>query len=86
VVQEALQNVSRHSGASHVKITVRQPNGAVSLTIEDDGAGFDPRRTRGMGLLGMEERVRQLGGKLEVQSQPGKGTTLHISLPVPSSA
>jgi signal transduction histidine kinase len=39
-----------------------------------------------MGLLGMEERVRQLGGKLEVQSQPGKGTTLHISLPVPSSA
>ena len=82
VVQEALQNVSRHSGAAHVKINVRQPNGAVSLTIEDDGAGFDPRHTRGMGLLGMEERVKQLGGKLEVQSQPGKGTTLRVSLPV----
>ena len=86
VVQEALQNVSRHSGAAHVKINVRQPNGTVSLTIEDDGAGFDPRHTRGMGLLGMEERVRQLGGKLEVQSQPGKGTTLHVSLPVSASA
>jgi signal transduction histidine kinase len=82
VVQEALQNVSRHSGAAHVKINVRQPNGTVSLTIEDDGAGFDPRHTRGMGLLGMEERVRQLGGKLEVQSQPGKGTTLRVTLPV----
>ena len=82
VVQEALQNVSRHSGASHVKITVQRPKGTVSLAIEDDGAGFNPRRTRGMGLLGMEERVRQLGGKLEVQSQPGKGTTLRVSIPV----
>ena len=82
VVQEALQNVSRHSGASHVTIAVRQPNGTVSLTIDDDGAGFDPRHTRGMGLLGMEERVKQLGGKLDVQSQPGKGTTVRVSLPV----
>ena len=86
VVQEALQNVSRHSRASHAKILVAQPNGTVVLTIEDDGAGFDPPRTRGMGLLGIEERVKQLGGKFEVQSQPGKGTSLRISLPVPARA
>jgi signal transduction histidine kinase len=86
VVQEALQNVSRHSGASHAKIGVRQAEGMVALTIEDGGSGFDPRRTRGMGLLGMEERVRQLGGRLEVQSQPGKGTMVRVSLPVPAPA
>ena len=86
VVQEALQNVSRHSRASHAKILVEQPSGTVALTIEDDGAGFDPPRTRGMGLLGIEERVKQLGGKFEVQSQPGKGTALRISLPVPPRA
>jgi signal transduction histidine kinase len=85
VVQEALQNIARHAGASHAKISVRQPNGALSLTIEDDGAGFDPLRTRGMGLVGIEERVRQLGGRFEIQSESGKGTTLRVSLPVPSA-
>ena len=84
VVQEALQNVSRHSGASHAKIEVRQSDGTLSLTIEDDGSGFDPQRTRGMGLLGMEERVRQLGGRLEIRSAPVKGTAIRVSLPVPA--
>jgi signal transduction histidine kinase len=74
--------VARHSGAKHAKIAVQQPNGALSLTIEDDGKGFDPKRTKGMGLLGMEERVKQLGGHLDVVSEPGKGTTLRVSLPV----
>jgi signal transduction histidine kinase len=81
VVQEALQNISRHAAASHAKIDVRQSNGALALSIEDDGSGFDPRLTKGMGLLGMEERVKQLGGHLEVRSEPGKGTTLRVSLP-----
>jgi signal transduction histidine kinase len=62
---------------------VRQSDGALSLTIEDDGSGFNPQRTRGMGLLGIEERVRQLGGRLEVRSEPGKGTTVQVSLPLP---
>jgi signal transduction histidine kinase len=84
VAQEALQNVSRHSGASHAKIGVGQLDGMLSLTIEDDGSGFDPLRTRGMGLLGIEERVRQLGGRLEVQSKPANGTTVRVSLPVPA--
>jgi signal transduction histidine kinase len=82
VVQEALQNVSRHSGASHATIGVRQSDGVLSLKIEDDGSGFDPLRTRGMGLLGMDERVRQMAGRLEVQSNPGHGTTVLVSLPV----
>jgi signal transduction histidine kinase len=82
VVQEALQNVARHSGAKHAKIAVQQSNGALTLTIEDDGKGFDPRRTKGIGLLGMEERVKQLGGHLEVVSEPNKGTTLKVSLPL----
>jgi signal transduction histidine kinase len=52
------------------------------LIVEDDGRGFDPARTRGLGLLGMEERVTQLGGRLEIQSQPDKGTMLRVTLPI----
>jgi signal transduction histidine kinase len=82
VVQETLQNVSRHSGARSATVTVRQTDGSLALTVEDDGHGFDPGRTRGLGLLGMEERVKQLGGHLEIQSEPGQGTVLHVTLPV----
>ena len=82
VVQETLQNVSRHSGARSATVTVRQADGSLELTVEDDGHGFDPVRTRGLGLLGMEERVKQLGGRLEIQSQPDKGTRLHVTLPI----
>jgi signal transduction histidine kinase len=86
VAQEALQNVARHSGASHARIAVSQSDTMLSLTVEDNGSGFDPRRTRGMGLLGIEERVRQLKGRLEVQSEPGKGTTVRVTLPIPAAA
>ncbi|MDE3196639.1 MAG: histidine kinase, partial [Acidobacteriota bacterium] len=82
LVQEALQNVARHSKATHARIAVARTAAGLNLTVEDDGAGFDPSRTRGLGLLGMEERVRQLGGRLEVQSAVGKGTTVRASLPV----
>jgi signal transduction histidine kinase len=80
VVQEALQNVSRHSGAKHARVVVKQTADGLRLQVEDDGSGFDPARTRGMGLLGMEERVRQLGGRLEVKSEPGRGTILTAAL------
>ncbi|HZL57498.1 MAG TPA: sensor histidine kinase [Bryobacteraceae bacterium] len=85
IVQEALQNVARHSGATHARIGVSQAKGTLALTVEDDGSGFDPKRTRGMGLLGMEERVRQLKGRLEIQSEPRKGTTVRVSLSVPTT-
>ena len=82
VVQEALQNVSRHSRAKTAVITVRDVGGSLFLSVADDGRGFDPERTRGVGMLGIEERIRQLGGRLEVESAPGKGTTLRATLPV----
>lgn len=82
VVQEALNNVARHSGATSASVNVRGQNGSLELTVTDDGTGFDPGRTRGIGLLGMEERVKQLGGRLEVRSEMGRGTTLRVTLPV----
>ena len=85
LVQEALQNVARHSKATHARINVARSGGMLNLTVEDDGAGFDPARTRGLGLLGMEERVRQLGGRLEVRSSAGHGATVRAALPVGST-
>lgn len=82
VVQEALQNMCRHSGAKSAVVTVHQDDSSLILSVEDDGCGFDPNRTRGLGMLGMEERVKQLGGKFEAQSSPGKGTSLRVTLPM----
>jgi signal transduction histidine kinase len=82
LVQEALSNISRHSGARNSTVSVRYADRELALTIEDDGSGFVPARTTGLGLLGMQERVKRLGGRIEVQSAPGKGTTIRASLPV----
>lgn len=82
VVQEALHNISRHSGAKWAVVNVRQEGDGLLLTVEDDGSGFDAQKTRGLGMLGMEERVRQLGGQFEVHSTPGKGTELRARLPI----
>ena len=57
----------------------------VQVEISDDGVGFQPERTRGMGILGMEERVRQLGGTFDLQSSPGKGTMVHAVFPTSDS-
>lgn len=84
VVQEALHNIVQHASAHKVKVTVRQEQGRLQLAIEDDGRGFDTRRQKGMGLLGMEERVRHLGGSFEVHSRPGAGTVLSVALPLPA--
>jgi signal transduction histidine kinase len=82
VVQEALHNCSRHSQARTVRIRVEQQPGRLSLSIQDDGQGFDARQTKGLGLLGIEERVARLGGKCEVHSEPGEGTILAVELPL----
>ena len=82
VVQEALTNVSRHSGAKNAEVAVEQTADSLLLTVSDDGSGFDLQKTRRIGLLGMEERVKQLGGTLETKSQPGSGTTLRVTLPL----
>jgi signal transduction histidine kinase len=83
IVQEALQNVFRHSAAKSAVVTVRQDDSSLFLSVEDDGRGFDPERTRGLGMLGMEERVRKLRGQFQIRSASGKGTALLVTLPIP---
>ncbi|MBN9660850.1 MAG: ATP-binding protein [Acidobacteria bacterium] len=83
VVQEALNNCTRHAQASQVRVVVRRDHHSLSVTVQDDGVGFDPRREKGMGLLGMEERVEQLGGSFSIDSAPGQGAVLSILLPLP---
>ncbi len=81
VVQEALHNCARHSRAATVRIRVRQEPDRLLLTIQDDGQGFDVQETKGMGLLGIQERVTRLGGKYKIHSQPERGTILSVELP-----
>jgi signal transduction histidine kinase len=82
VVQEALNNSAKHSGAKNAKVRVTRNAHRIRVQVEDDGRGFDPSRTRGMGLLGMEERVRRLNGMFAVKSAPGQGTTVTAELPI----
>ncbi len=86
VAQEALNNADRHSGARNAQIIVEQSAAKISARIHDDGRGFDPSHTRGMGLLGMEERVKRLDGRFSVDSQPGRGATVSLELPLPPKA
>ncbi len=81
VVQEALNNCARHAQASAVEVSVRNEAGQILVTVQDDGSGFDPQRVRGLGLLGMEERARHLGGTFHIDSKPGRGTLLSVMLP-----
>ena len=78
VVQEALANVRRHSGAERAVVTLGTVNGEVLVEIEDDGRGFGPETSYGMGLTGMRERVRALGGELEVEGREGVGTRVFL--------
>lgn len=82
IVQEALHNVGRHAGARSVNIAVREEDTSVTVVVEDDGKGFRPDRQKGLGLLGMQERVEGLAGHLRVTSRPGSGTRIEITLPV----
>jgi signal transduction histidine kinase len=86
MVQAALHNAVRHSGARNASVMMDRRNGSIRVQVTDDGRGFDPGRTRGLGLLGMEERVKRLSGRLRVESQPGKGTTITAELPSPPAA
>ncbi len=89
VVQESLTNAVRHAEARRVEISVRREVGYLDLMVRDDGRGFDvaeARRASGrgehFGVVGMAERVKGLGGTLEVRSGPGQGTEVHATLPV----
>jgi signal transduction histidine kinase len=89
VVQEALTNCGRHAQARHVRVALHGGPAQLTLTIQDDGAGFDVaagRAAGGLGLVGIDERVRALSGALEILSQPRKGTLLRAVLPLPPEA
>jgi signal transduction histidine kinase len=83
VVQEALSNVRKHSGATKVSVALRSTRTFVGLVVTDNGDGFDPRRLdhERLGLAGISERVRLLGGAVEIETSPGAGTTVRATLP-----
>ncbi len=82
LVQEALNNAATHASAKNAKVTVIQGPDKITVEITDDGNGFDPERKRGMGILGMEERVRRLGGSFAIKSSPGRGATVTAEIPL----
>ena len=84
VVQEALNNCAKHSKAKRVKVLVRQNQDEVEFSVQDDGVGFNPASDKGMGRLGMEERINRLRGALRIESEKGHGTTLSAVLPLKS--
>jgi signal transduction histidine kinase len=83
IVQEALTNVRRHSGAGEARVTVFSRGDTLVAEISDNGRGFDPEvLPPGVGTLGMRERTLGLGGRLEVESEPGAGTTVRLEAPL----
>lgn len=84
VIQEAINNVARHSHASRVRISLGPVDHTLVATVEDNGVGFDPSISREeVGLEGMRERASLAGGRLTIQSQPGHGTTVRLEIPLP---
>ena len=82
VIQEALTNVAKHAGAQRVSVTVVDRDGAIEIAVTDDGSGFSGEEpTDGFGLIGMRERIRLAGGRHDIESSPGKGTTVHAWIP-----
>jgi two-component system sensor histidine kinase UhpB len=90
VAQEALTNVTRHAGATVVELDLGEQDGEAELRVRDDGGGFDPSviarsasegPVGGLGLVGMAERARLVGGELDVRSAPGGGTTITLRVP-----
>ncbi len=84
VVQECLTNALKHANAKAVKVELREANSVLEVAVSDDGNGFQNGGLRaGMGLIGMEERVRELGGNLRVESTIGLGTSVRVRLSIP---
>ena len=83
VLQEALINARRHSGAGEVGVTLRAEGGEILAEVVDDGQGFDPESVQtGVGLSAMRERVEGLGGEIGISSRPGEGTRVEVRVPM----
>jgi signal transduction histidine kinase len=85
IVAEALTNVSRHGQAQHARIVVRQDVGGLHVQVSDDGTGVVAPRDGGVGLVSMRERAEEIGGRLEIDAEPGRGTTVTAVLPLPTT-
>lgn len=86
IVQEGLNNIIRHAGAQHVTLELTTGGGEYAFTLQDDGSGFDPNSARdgwSHGIMGMQQRVRALRGEFSLESAPGRGTTLRVTVPAP---
>ena len=88
IAQESLNNVYKHAGAKQVEVALEKRDGLIVLIVEDDGRGFNKKdkvnREKGIGLIGMKERAALIGGTLEIETAPGKGTTIYARVPVHS--
>jgi PAS domain S-box-containing protein len=88
IAQEALRNAVKHSKATHCRVILKRSPQAVQLSVLDDGCGFDVHSTsmaEGLGFVSMRERLRIVGGQLEIHSQPGHGTRIEVSVPLSHS-
>jgi signal transduction histidine kinase len=83
LAREALSNVSRHAAAATCRVSLRQEEAGVVLEVDDDGRGFDPDRVtgEGHGLPNLHQRAAALGGRAEISSVPGQGTTVRVTIP-----
>ena len=87
VVQETINNIARHSKATKATVTIKHTEDAITATVEDNGVGFDATHistngSGGLGLVGMRERAELVGGRLDVTSQPGRGTSVYLEIPL----
>jgi PAS domain S-box-containing protein len=85
IVQESLTNVARHAGATQVEVTFERGDRNISIRVRDNGRGFsasDPRKPKTFGLMGLRERAGLLRGEARIESEPGRGTTIEVSIPV----
>jgi PAS domain S-box-containing protein len=85
VLQEALQNAAKHSGAKQIAVQLTENSGEIRLIVSDSGEGFDitaPGRRRGLGLTSMQERIRLVGGTFVIDSKPLTGTSIHVCVPL----
>jgi PAS domain S-box-containing protein len=89
VLQEALHNAMKHSGVRHFKVQLRGTSDEIHLTVSDSGAGFDPeaaRKSPGLGLISMKERLHSVKGDLSIESQSKRGSTIHARVPLSSGS
>lgn len=85
VAQESLRNIAKHAKAKSIAVILSRAADGIKLCVEDTGEGFDVRKVKGkggLGLISMEERVRMVSGRFSIKSQPGKGTTVEVFVPL----